>query len=47
MATLKLNKFILLPGRALAALVRCGFPVSGGDRDENVFPRYGPHILRE
>lgn len=30
MATLKLNKFILLPGRALAALVRCGFPVSAG-----------------
>lgn len=30
MATLKLNKFILLPGRALVALVRCGFPVSAG-----------------
>ena len=30
MATLKLNKFILLPGRALTALVRCGFPVSAG-----------------
>lgn len=30
MATLKLNKFILLPGRALVALMRCGFPVSAG-----------------
>ena len=30
MATLKLNKFILLPCRTVAALVRCGFPVSAG-----------------
>ena len=30
MATLKLNKFILLPCRAASALVRCGFPVSAG-----------------
>ena len=30
MATFKLNKFILLPGRTAAALVRCGFPVSAG-----------------
>ena len=30
MATLRLNKFILLPGKALVALVRCGFPVSAG-----------------
>lgn len=30
MATLKLNKFILLPCRAASALVRCGFAVSAG-----------------
>lgn len=30
MATLKLNKFILLPCRAASALVRCGFAVTAG-----------------
>lgn len=30
MATLKLNKFILLPYRTVSALVRCGFAVTAG-----------------
>lgn len=30
MATLKLNKFILLPCKAASALVRCGFPITAG-----------------
>ena len=41
MATLKLNKFILLPGRALAALVRCGFPVSAGIVMKTFYPDTG------
>lgn len=39
MTTLELNKFILLPGRAASALVRCGFPVSGELVKKTLFPR--------
>lgn len=39
MTTLKRNKLILLPGKTVAALVRCGFPVAGELVMKTLFPR--------
>lgn len=39
MKTLKWNNLILLPGKTVSALVRCGFPVAGELVMKTLFPR--------